>query len=802
MKIKKVKKIKNYKSFIDFEWEKFCKRLDSRGKNNPVLKEIEFSKFNVFFGENGSGKTAISSILKSIVNTHTFTKSMPELIEVEIEDDNNTSMCIFKDSKWNGQLDEESIIFFDSDFIDSNVHTHGKRENTLLKHSQNSGKLIIDLDEKANRLKSELKDSKEKDEEFKKNNGKALSLKLNLIDETYFSKYKELDELTLNKSKVEIQDLLKEMGNTKSDLEKLIGKSSQIDLILVIRQILLPPVISELTTYQDLFTREIKEKAHENTDETIKNHFEKHKTFIEYARKEIPDSYKGHNCPLCMQSLSNAERVIEFYRSVFDQSYEIEKKRYLNDVDKLKQELLVYKIFVNNFSNTISSTYNEIEKLSSEFKIEDLYNIQKKETFLKKITSGTHLSKDLDTLVGSLDNLKSLDRKVVVYETLHNYVSKHRATINDLANQFNTGIIQLNVKISEFKEKYKDKSTIETELNRLIESIKRNNEEIAFIDSNKVIIIKGKKILLKESQANLLEWQSKRDELNQYLSETIPKKVLEKMLIILEKFNLSFTLDPVTSGSNTKDYTFAFKIKDLNGIERDLKDGLSEGERQLISLSFFFAYTENVKNKDQKVLVFDDPITSLDSPNLKILADLLHESTNSFGQVIVFTHHPLFQKYIAKPTLTNPEPIKFGVLKNDKKYGGSFIYFDPGYDLIEELKKCNDEINITASSYALQPEGISLKYGQLLRLSVEKFIKNELLMWDREKDFGQITDNLKQSKSKISKLDDSDLETISNIYKYCNYSNLMHADKENPSTLDELKTYINFFLKIIQKSRN
>ena len=43
-------------------------------------------------------------------------------------------------------------------------------------------------------------------------------------------------------------------------------------------------------------------------------------------------------------------------------------------------------------------------------------------------------------------------------------------------------------------------------------------------------------------------------------------------------------------------------LKDNKGNERELKGGLSEGERQLISLAFFFAINENLQDKQNKIL--------------------------------------------------------------------------------------------------------------------------------------------------------------------------------------------------------
>ena len=122
--------------------------------------------------------------------------------------------------------------------------------------------------------------------------------------------------------------------------------------------------------------------------------------------------------------------------------------------------------------------------------------------------------------------------------------------------------------------------------------------------------------------------------------------------------------------------------------------------------------------------------------------------------------------------------------------------------MVTEVQRCNQEINQNAQNGNLKPEEIALKYGQLLRLAVEKFIKNDLLMWDKEKRFDEVAENLKSGKNKIAKLTDDDLEVVTNMYKYCNYSNLLHADKETPSALSELQTHIDKFVQILNKANN
>jgi ABC-type lipoprotein export system ATPase subunit len=316
----------------------------------------------------------------------------------------------------------------------------------------------------------------------------------------------------------------------------------------------------------------------------------------------------------------------------------------------------------------------------------------------------------------------------------------------------------------------------------------------------------------KGTSSNIKEWSELREkketikkelstlkmERDNYLTEKAPAIVLNKMTKILERFNLSFKLQPNPISRTTSEFPFSFKVVDEDGNSRDIKNGLSEGERQLVSLAFFFALNEKTLDKGRKVIVFDDPITSLDSANLKTLADLIHEQVQQkvFAQVIILTHHPLFHKYLAKKQ--DPNANKFGILKNHGSFGGSFIYFDSGFDTTERLKNCQLDIQTRAQEGGLNVEDVALQYGQLLRISIERFIKNDLLLWSADK-FDTVVAGLKEGQSKIKKLDQKDIETIVKIYKYCNYSNLLHADKEVLSALTELINHIGHFITTLDK---
>ena len=255
--------------------------------------------------------------------------------------------------------------------------------------------------------------------------------------------------------------------------------------------------------------------------------------------------------------------------------------------------------------------------------------------------------------------------------------------------------------------------------------------------------------------------------------------------IVNNHFKLNFMLEPEpVQFGRTKEFPFKFKLRDGSGVERSINDGLSEGERQILSLAFFFAHLENLP-RQKRMVVFDDPVNSVDSRNLKILADLIKDRCQG-NQVIIFTHHPLFYKYATK----NLTAVSFAVVKNKQKFGGSFIYREKPLCINDKLEQMNNALESYIKNDELNYELFTLEYGHLLRYSVESFIRNKLLHWD--KPFPNIVDGIRNNQQ----IEEDVLLSIQKVYNFCNWGNHLHADKEEPASLTELKMHIDKFLDL------
>ncbi|MDZ4178103.1 MAG: AAA family ATPase [Coriobacteriia bacterium] len=67
---------------------------------------------------------------------------------------------------------------------------------------------------------------------------------------------------------------------------------------------------------------------------------------------------------------------------------------------------------------------------------------------------------------------------------------------------------------------------------------------------------------------------------------------------------------------------------------------LSDGEKNLFALALFLAHVKNRPDLDKVVVVFDDPVNSLDQERRLMIADTLLSMLDDLAQVVVLTHEP------------------------------------------------------------------------------------------------------------------------------------------------------------------
>lgn len=788
MKIQKIQKIKEYKSFRDYSWHKFCNT------------ECFHDKINLLYGENGSGKSSICNILKSVSQNKKFERYIPTASELLID----SVEYKFTNNNWDRYIDRDKILFFDREFVDKNVHLGHARGVQQGEQEQESGKIIIEFDAEAIRLRSvKNKSEEEKDkrnkavEDYEVTNKTYLNFQLSPQEEKYFEIYKKKGEKEIKEFRDSLNNKITDLESTIKNDNDLLKKVVNIQTIQMFQNKKINVVISEGTVFQDVFNFDLKEQAQINAKQDLVKKILTHKDFFEIGF----DIRKIHNnqCPFC-QSTSEEQsinEIVDTYNKIYDDTYKKQKELFTRKKESLIDELNDIKSTIGTAN--IDEIFIPLKKISEEYKIDGIYTT-KEEQYFRKPLSTKGINKLLDKLVGldkpSKDNVQPFYNEAKVeFEA----ISKYFIDIFEYIDEKNN-IID-NFKKDHTDIKIKDRIDVKK---LTLEEIK---QEYYFIINKKYFGQKSKleKIIeLTKLQKDLEKYKTifktAKEEYEKYCSKEAFSKILGKIETYFKNFNFSFKLqiDASRNTGLTKELPFAFKVLDLEGNERDMREGLSEGEIQVLSLCFFFAFLDIQKDKSQKVLIFDDPITSLDDCNLSSLVDLISEERDKFSQIFIFTHHRTFLKFLRKKfklDSRNPDSYEYNILRNKDVFGGSFISKSKQERFVDKLKSFDTHVVTLAQN----PNGFDIElkiveYGQYLRYETEHFIKCKLLHWDKVANFADVIDGVKSNKSVV----DIDLEDIKRIYSFCNWTT-SHVDVGDDHGLSQLKEKINLFTGIYDK---
>ncbi len=185
--------------------------------------------------------------------------------------------------------------------------------------------------------------------------------------------------------------------------------------------------------------------------------------------------------------------------------------------------------------------------------------------------------------------------------------------------------------------------------------------------------------------------------------------------IILRKLRADFELCEFQVPENRKEELKLFGIKfwdhrvELSWEENNchFKNSLSESDKRLLSFAFFIVDIQNTENLDNFIVIFDDPMSSLDIDRKKMTIETIRDLlVNSDGktpaQVIILTHEDIF----------------FQMIYNTYKSSTESVFLQVDYNIwthSSELQVCDVEENF-----------IKTKHFKDLEI-FEKFLKWEIV---------------------------------------------------------------------------
>lgn len=618
---------------------------------------IDFSpkKINFIYGANGSGKSTISKVIGGELGS-------------------SKSKIIWEDGR------REEVLVYNRSFVKKNFDVAPELAGifTLGEDSIEAQKTII--------LKSKERDEAEREKE-------DFQVSIKKIDDELCKLRKEIELKCWNVQKKYGSEFSEALTGYRNNANKFCDlcishipsdndEISKYDELKEVYQISFSKDITSEKMYNQIPMKKIVElDTNELMEEAIVGKSDSPiGTFIEYLKssdwvkigieysKKVPGK-----CPYCQRELSDSvQQEIEDY---FDENYKSKKSKlitYLNDYKNVFEEL--------------SQVIQEIDERQIGFLDYTDFKVKK------------------DLLIVMLQkNIQSIQNKVEMPSELFQLESvvSLAESIKKIISGYNEKIEQNNELIAH-KEDTKEKCRQEV---RKYLAFQCKQEILDYLKQNS-----GKE----KGKAAILQRKISKEKIIDVLNKEITEKEMMLTTVrptvraindILEGFGfLGFSLDENDEQLGT------YKIVRPSG--EDASKTLSEGEYNFISFLYFYHLCFGSQTKtgitNNKVLIIDDPISSMDSNVLFIVSTLVKnmlrnckDGEQGIKQILILTHNVYFHKEITfwgnKDALPTTETRYYVLRKKEENTSIEEYEKNPictSYELLwKELK--NDNISST-----------------------------------------------------------------------------------------------------------
>ena len=668
--------------------EKFIK-IKNIGKfeNCSPEGDTSFKKITLIFSVNGYGKSTLADIIRSlslgnsdiIRGRKTFGRSEEEEVELRLSGKNIT----FKSGSWSELY--ENIRVYDSIFVNENIYA-----GNIVDHKQKTnlfkviiGQKGVKLTKELNNIHCQLKKLQKEIDELKENIESNLQIK----DITSYISSKEPEDLD-NK----IRTLRQKFDSAKKASEiKSKATPETVNLIDF------PPI-------DKILLRSI-ENLSKDAESKLRTHLNAFKEKIDSKWLSIGSSVDDDlNCPFCGQDIKRVT-LVKAYRILFGSEYtelksSVDKEiSTLSSIDFKSQEIVLTK---NTDLLSYWRQFVEIDEIQI-----DLNKANKIVTDLKQIS--------IQILKKKKSNL--LD-KIEIEEPYHNHKKKFDELLKEVYN-YNSILSVTKLKILDFKSKVEDldMENIENELSKSLvwDKIKKNEDLAKKL--SKYEDMNSEKDKLNREKRN------KKDNLREYTEDIFPK-YQKKINDYLECFDAGFKLvktkQSFKGGKPSSDYQFQIKDNSF-GIGNaespknvpSFKNTLSSGDKSTLSLAFFLTSLDiDNEEKEERIVVFDDPFTSQDRFRRSYTKDLIVQESKKSKQVILLSHNQDFLKHVWEQSQHDNNCKALQIVKR----GGSSIIIEWSIDnekkcvsnrdrnlLIEFVKDGNGDCDLVMVARAIRP---------------------------------------------------------------------------------------------------
>lgn len=738
--------------------------------------DVAFRKLTLLFAENGRGKTTLCAILRSLMTgKHEFISERKTLgttdpASVQVRIGGNT--ISFLNGAWN--TSHPDIVIFDSVFIHDNVyagdyvdHDHKKNLYRVIVGTQGVqlAEQIKDLDGKIRKTNADISTNKD---------AVSKTLPDGVGIETYLA-WQPVED---------IDNKIQQKSAEISSRQQVLDKAAEIQSKGLLARISLPVFPSDFLTILAKQLTDITADAEARVRQQIANHQmgDEGETWLSEGLGYIANE----QCPFCGQD-TKANNLIAAYRSHFNTAYNALKQ----EVAQLDQRVdaAIGSSSLNTVQLNLSGnlTLAEFWKQFTEVNLPDFPLDQTRDKYAtlrdlasvlakKKQQNPVETVSPDDTFQNAFDAVKQLQNAVEAYNAVVDACNTRISAQKTAARQGG------------------DNNTLKRELANL-EAKKKRFEPV---------VVQACKAYQDSLAAKATQEQQKeaaRQHLDQHC-QNILQTYEQAINNHLDQFNAGFRIvnsrHLYTGGTPSSHYQIQ-----INNTAIDLGDtrtqsgtpcfkaALSSGDRSALAFAFFLAAIKQDPQIANKIVVLDDPFTSLDRFRRTCTQQLIRQVAKIAQQTIVLSHDPHFLNLIWE----GYPPADIKVLQLSR-IGNSTTIGE--WDIEAETQSTYLKNYSALLNFYRERTGTPLGVAKAIRPFLEGMLRARFPgRFQTNEWLGDFIDKIRNAGNADGlQLAQVDLPEIESINDYSRKYHHEHADSE-PISSDELHGFVKRTLRLV-----
>ena len=338
-------------------------------------------------------------------------------------------------------------------------------------------------------------------------------------------------------------------------------------------------------------------------------------------------------CPYCGQTIEakEAKRFLKELQKFIASKMQIKAKKIIEDA---KQEIQLFD------EEKIGLGITEYQNVLNIIETEKILPITTRKKFNVDFAQNDSIMVNLRQIVDKLWSKIENPYQVIYLDTEDiNCIS----VLNKISKRIGSLEKELQIRYNKSVEKIKQEKQIKLREALFEASYGQNRDEF---------------IGISKSAEYVLKLNEKVIETSERLDDCFDRIKLKKINELLRELNIKFTLD-------VEGRQYYIKLKDYVPQKYDKEQSkiCSEGEKRILAFAYFLSEIE--EKQSSKIIVIDDPITSLDLSRKSVIAYRIGEMFgNNNDQVIVMTHDIAFVEQILEFSGTIKNDVSMLELKN------------------------------------------------------------------------------------------------------------------------------------------